>query len=61
MAVPKKRQSKSRSRMRSSQNMKVSDTGRSLCPQCQRPKLPHFVCNHCGSYKGREVISQSAE
>lgn len=27
------------------------------CPQCHGPKLPHHVCNVCGSYDGKEVIS----
>ena len=29
---------------------------RSLCPQCNRAKLPHVVCPHCGWYKGRQAI-----
>lgn len=26
------------------------------CPQCHSPKLPHYVCPTCGSYKGKEVV-----
>ena len=26
------------------------------CPECQEPKLPHYVCHNCGSYRGRKVI-----
>lgn len=27
------------------------------CPRCGKPALPHTVCQHCGYYKGREVIN----
>jgi len=26
------------------------------CPNCQKPKLPHLVCPHCGYYKKEKVI-----
>lgn len=26
------------------------------CPDCNEPKLPHRVCDNCGSYNGRKVI-----
>ncbi|MCJ7704573.1 MAG: 50S ribosomal protein L32 [Desulfobacterales bacterium] len=28
----------------------------SLCPQCHEPRLPHNVCPHCGTYKGKEIV-----
>jgi len=31
-------------------------SSRSLCPQCNRAKLPHVVCPHCGWYKGRQAV-----
>ncbi len=55
MSVPKKRQSKSRTRKRRSQ----WKTGAPLlveCAQCHEKKMPHRVCPNCGYYKGREVI-----
>ncbi|MGH2499987.1 MAG: 50S ribosomal protein L32 [Candidatus Limnocylindria bacterium] len=27
------------------------------CPQCKRPKPPHRACAHCGTYRGRQVIT----
>lgn len=27
------------------------------CPRCHEKKLPHHVCNACGYYNGREVVS----
>jgi len=59
MAVPKQKQSHSRTNKRRSQH-KISPPGLQSCPQCHEPKLPHRVCPHCGYYAGREVVSQPA-
>lgn len=56
MAVPKKRQSKCRSRKRRANHMRITAPNVTLCPKCSEPKLPHHVCTSCGYYKGREVI-----
>ncbi len=32
-----------------------------LCSECGARKLPHRVCNNCGTYKGRMVIDVNAE
>lgn len=29
----------------------------SVCPQCHEPKLPHYTCLNCGTYKGMAVIA----
>ncbi|TLY29911.1 MAG: 50S ribosomal protein L32, partial [Nitrospirae bacterium] len=29
----------------------------SVCPQCHEPKLPHYTCLNCGTYKGTAVIA----
>jgi large subunit ribosomal protein L32 len=57
MAVPKQRQSHSRTHKRRSQH-KVSPPVLSYCPRCHSPRLPHRVCTVCGTYAGREVIVQ---
>lgn len=57
MAVPKKKMSRSRTRRRKA-NWKVSAPRMSRCPQCNAEKLPHRVCPECGTYRGREVVSQ---
>jgi large subunit ribosomal protein L32 len=55
MAVPKRRQSRTRRDKRRSHDH-LTPPGISLCPQCNEPKAPHRVCPSCGFYKGREVI-----
>ncbi len=55
MAVPKRRTSKAKRDKRRSHDALVAP-GRSVCPQCSAPKLPHRVCPSCGSYRGRTVI-----
>jgi large subunit ribosomal protein L32 len=55
MAVPKQKQSHSRTNKRRSQH-KLSAPTVNTCPQCRQPRLPHRVCPHCGSYGGREVV-----
>ena len=55
MALPKRRTSKTRRDKRRSHN-KLKPLNLSLCPQCHEPKLPHRVCPHCGTYKGKEIV-----
>jgi large subunit ribosomal protein L32 len=55
MAVPKKKQSKTRSRKRHAQ-WKAKAPTYSACPQCHQPKLPHRVCPNCGTYAGRQAV-----
>lgn len=56
MGVPQHRRSKSKNRMRRSQQ-KLTATSFNACPQCHEPKMPHRVCPHCGFYKDKEVVS----
>jgi large subunit ribosomal protein L32 len=56
MAVPKQKQSHSRTHKRRAQH-KISSPTFNACPTCHSPRLPHRVCPVCGSYGGREVVS----
>ncbi len=56
MAVPKRRNSKSRIGKRRANWLRVDAAEASICPNCREPKLPHRVCLSCGTYKGRQVI-----
>ena len=57
MAVPKQRQSHSRTHKRRSQH-KAAMPGLSTCPRCHAAHLPHRVCASCGYYAGRIVVAQ---
>jgi large subunit ribosomal protein L32 len=56
MAVPKQKQSHSRTTKRRSTH-KIEAPAVNECPQCRRPRRPHRVCPHCGSYAGRTVMT----
>lgn len=58
MAVPKKKMSRSRTRRRKAQ-WKVAPPSLATCPQCGAKHVPHRVCNECGTYDGREIISET--
>jgi large subunit ribosomal protein L32 len=56
MAVPKQKQSHSRTAKRRAQH-KVSPPALRECPRCHSPSRPHRVCPVCGTYAGREVAA----
>jgi large subunit ribosomal protein L32 len=55
MAVPKRKLSKRRSRMRASHHALTPRT-LSACSRCNYTRPPHRVCPNCGYYDGREVV-----
>jgi len=57
VAVPKRRKSKSKVRMRRSHHSLSVPTLRP-CPKCSSYTLPHRVCGECGYYKGELVIEK---
>jgi large subunit ribosomal protein L32 len=59
MAVPKQKQSHSRTAKRRAQH-KMASPVYNACPTCHEPRRPHRVCANCGSYKGSEVVAPSA-
>ncbi len=54
-AVPFRKVSKTRKRMRRSHNASVAPTT-VKCPNCGEMIKPHRVCPKCGYYKGKEVV-----
>ena len=60
MAVPFRKVSKTRKRMRRSHNALTEKTVTS-CPNCGEVIKPHRVCKNCGYYKKEEVIKKDAE
>ena len=60
MAVPFRKVSKTRKRMRRSHNA-LEIVGTTKCNNCGAVIKPHRVCKACGTYRDREVISKESE
>lgn len=60
MAVPFRKVSKTRKRMRRSHNA-LTAVDVTKCPNCGEMIKPHRVCPKCGFYKGNEVVKKDAE
>ena len=56
MAVPKRKKSRSRTRSRRAQ-WKAAPLTLVACDNCQDTKLPHTVCQNCGTYDKRQVLA----
>jgi large subunit ribosomal protein L32 len=59
MAVPKRKTSPSKRNMRRSHHA-LTPTKFQECPNCGELKLPHNMCQACGYYNGREIVSTEA-
>ena len=55
MALPKRRHSHSRTRLRRAHDA-LGTPSIGQCAECGEPKMPHRLCGGCGMYKGRRVI-----
>ncbi len=55
MAVPKRKTSHSKKRMRRS-NAHLIPPMLVECSHCHQMKLPHVVCPNCGYYRGKRVL-----
>jgi len=60
MALPKRRTSKRKIRLRKASHKK-SYVPVKTCPNCGAPQQPHRVCPSCGYYRGRQVITVETE
>ena len=60
MAVPKRKTSKMKKRMRKAAN-RYKGVNATFCEACQEPLLPHHACTACGNYKGKQVLTITAE
>jgi len=61
MALPKKKKSKSKTRMRRAKHDRIALVKLVECPQCGEYMRPHRVCPHCGYYREREVVTRGEE
>lgn len=57
MAVPFRKVSKTRKRMRRSHNALTADA-MATCPNCGAVVKPHRVCRECGFYRGKKVLNK---
>ena len=60
MAVPKRKKSKIRVRMRRAQK-KAEIANVTVCPDCGAPAESHRACKKCGMYRGRKVLTIKTE
>lgn len=60
MGLPKRKKSRSRSRMRRN-HYRVALPGFSECINCGEIKPPHRACPSCGYYKGRTFKKEEKE
>jgi large subunit ribosomal protein L32 len=59
MAVPKRKQSNSRTGKRRSHDS-IKPRQLTYCPKCSTPIPTHVVCPNCGEYMGRNVVKTDA-
>ena len=55
MALPKRKQSKGRTRRRRSHHA-LRAVHLVECPSCHQMRLPHRACPNCGKYRGRSAV-----
>lgn len=58
MAVPFRRTSKTKKRMRRNGNYIITANNTVKCTKCGEAIRPHRVCPNCGTYKGKTVIEK---
>lgn len=56
MAVPKRKHSKSRKRIKKA-CWKIIAPNLRPCPACSFLSRSHYACPQCGQYKGKQVIN----
>lgn len=59
MAVPKHKISTSKRNMRRAHDA-LKSNAIEKCPSCGELKRPHHVCEACGQYNNREVVTSDA-
>lgn len=57
MAVPRNRMSNARKNSKRAHHAK-KPRNVTACPKCEAPRLPHTICQGCGSYGERVVFSE---
>ena len=60
MALPKRRHSRSRTRMRRAHDA-LTKPQVGACPECGEPKMLHQLCAGCGMYKNKRIVQFEEE
>ena len=60
MAVPQRRISKTRKRLRRT-HFKLNAKGLVACPHCGQMIQPHKVCPFCGYYNGKPIVVKKSK
>jgi uncharacterized protein len=60
VAVPKRRTTRSKSKMRRAQHDKVTAPNIAPCTNCGEPSISHRVCASCGFYKGANTSKEGS-
>ena len=56
MGVPKRKMSKMKKRQRMAANA-YEGVQATFCTNCGQPAASHIVCKHCGTYKGKQILT----
>lgn len=56
MAVPRNRMSNARKNSKRAHHAK-KPKGFTACPKCESPRMPHTICQSCGTYGNRTVLN----
>lgn len=56
MAVPRNRHSNARKNSKRAHHAK-KPKGYTACSKCEAPRMPHTICQSCGSYGDRTVLT----
>ncbi len=55
MSTPTQKHTKSQKRVRRGA-LALFKSPKVVCPKCKKPVRPHKACDHCGTYKGRQIF-----
>ena len=61
MAVPRRKTSRSKKRMRRANHDRMDAPAMAICSRCGSVKSPHRVCLSCGFYKSKQVVFMKNE
>jgi large subunit ribosomal protein L32 len=61
MAVPARKKSKTKSKIRRHINMKITYIKYNICKTCGNAKIPYCICRKCGYYNLKKILNIKKE